>query len=181
MFLRVISGSARGLKLESLDGLSTRPTLDRVKEAIFSMLFDKTADASVLDLFAGSGAMGIEALSRGAAECVFVDNARDAAAVVGRNLAKARFEARADVRMCAFDSFLKMNDKKFDLVFLDPPYRSDYLKKSLSLLHDRHLLSDGAVVVAEYDKSIPPDIPAGFEVIRRRSYGRVSVNILEET
>ncbi len=179
--MRVISGSARGLKLESLDGLSTRPTLDRVKEAIFSMLFDRTADASVLDLFAGSGAMGIEALSRGAAECVFVDNARDAAAIVGRNLAKARLEARADVRVCAFDSFLEATDKKFDLVFLDPPYRSDYIKKSLSLLHDRHLLADGAVVVAEYDKNFPADIPAEFEIVRRRSYGRVSVNILEET
>ena len=180
MFLRVISGSARGLKLESLDGLSTRPTLDRVKEAIFSMLFDRTVGAAVLDLFAGSGAMGIEALSRGADGCVFVDSAKDAAAVVTRNLTKAGFESKSDVHVCGFDSFLETTDKKFDLVFLDPPYRSDYLKKSLSLLHERHLLSDGAVIAAEYDKSFPPDIPAGFEVVRQRSYGRVSVNILEE-
>ncbi len=178
--MRVISGSARGLKLESLDGLSTRPTLDRVKEAIFSMLFDRTVGASVLDLFAGSGAMGIEALSRGADRCVFVDSAGDAAAVVARNLAKAGFGAKSDVRVCGFDRFLETTDKSFNLVFLDPPYRSDYLKKSLFLLHERRLLSDGAVVVAECDNSLPPDIPAGFEVVRRRSYGRVSVNILEE-
>lgn len=179
--MRVISGSARGLKLESLDGLSTRPTLDRVKEAIFSMLFDKTAGAAVLDLFAGSGAMGIEALSRGADGCVFVDSSREAAAVVGRNLSKAGFELKSVVRICSFDNFLQTCDKKFDLVFLDPPYRSDYLKKSLSLLHERHLLAQGAVVVLEHDKNLPPEIPEGFELVRRRSYGRVSVNILEET
>ena len=95
--MRVISGTLRGLKLKSPEGLGTRPTLDRVKEALFSMLFSRTADACVLDLFAGSGALGIEALSRGAAHCTFVDKNKDALDIVRQNVEKGRLSDRSSI------------------------------------------------------------------------------------
>ena len=118
--MRVISGTARGLKLTSLSGDATRPTLDNVKEAVFSMLFDRVVDAKVLDLFAGSGALGIEALSRGAASCIFADKSADALKVVRDNLSKARMQMRAEVLLSDFrDALGRLANEgnKFDIIF----------------------------------------------------------------
>ena len=120
--MRVITGKARGAKLKTLEGLTTRPTSEKVKEAVFSSLFDSVVCDNVLDLFAGSGQMGIEALSRGAAHAVFVEQDRRATAVIKANLSAAKVENQAELHVCDAFAFLKMNRKKFDIVFLDPPY-----------------------------------------------------------
>ena len=177
--MRVISGTARGLKLASLDGLDTRPTLDRVKEALFSMLFDKLADAVVLDLFAGSGALGIEALSRYAVHCTFVDANPKAIDVVKLNLNKARFVDKSKVILSDSVEFLKKADGKYDLVFLDPPYAAGLYSEVLTLIKERKLLKKDGLIVAECDASHELDAK-GFNVVKNKIYGKVRLYVLEE-
>lgn len=177
--MRVISGMARGLKLDSPDGLDTRPTLDRVKEALFSMLFDRIADASVLDLFAGSGALGIEALSRYAEKCTFVDSSSKAIDVVRANLRKTSFSGKAEVVLSDSIEFLKKTDGQYDIVFLDPPYAAGLYGDVLAVIKERKLLRKGAVIVAECDTAHEID-PGGFEIIKNKTYGKVRLYVLEE-
>ena len=134
--MRVISGTARGLRLESPDGQDTRPTLDNVKEAVFSMLFDRVRDAKVLDLFAGSGALGIEALSRGASHCIFSDKSQKSVSIVKTNVTKARLTDKAEIVKADYKEVLSDctgKDKKFDIIFLDPPYAKDFWMKLFNL------------------------------------------------
>lgn len=150
--MRVVSGSARGVSLISLEGLETRPTTDRVKESMFNVLQFELYGKRILDLFAGSGALGIEALSRGAAEATFVDQSKKALDVVQKNLKQTRLEGQAVLVCEGFERFLKRTDNPFDIVFLDPPYASDFAAKAVGLLLERGLLSDRAVVVLEHDR-----------------------------
>lgn len=177
--MRVISGTARGLKLDSLDGLTTRPTLDRVKESIFNMLFDKPVSARVLDLFAGSGGMGIEALSRGASFCTFADIEKKALEIVSKNVSKARFSDRAKIINSDFRQLLGTTTDSYDIVFVDPPYGAGYVPEVLDMLHSRGLLNEGAVVVVEADRDSKPVISSNYRVDRQKDYGRVSVYLLE--
>ena len=126
--MRVITGSARGRRLGELEGLETRPTTDRVKEGVFSALQFEIEERPVLDLFAGTGQLGLEALSRGAERCTFVDQRREAAALVRENVKLCRFEDRARVAQEEALSFLSSCREKFDVVFLDPPYQSGLLE-----------------------------------------------------
>jgi len=177
--LRVISGLLRGLKLESLSGLDTRPTLDRVKEALFSMLFDKSADAVGLDLFAGSGALGIELLSRYGKECTFVDASSDAIKIINTNIKKGRLEEKAHIFQKDALVFLKTTDKKFDIIFLDPPYASGLYENVLSIIKERCILSPSGFVICECDASYSPRW-VGFNVIKDKTYGKVRLYVLEE-
>ena len=179
--MRVISGTARGLRLESLDGLDTRPTLDNVKEAIFSMLFDRVYEAQVLDLFSGSGALGIEALSRGAEFCVFSDFSDKAVSVIRKNVEKARLSdkasvIRSDFKMCL--SSLSEQGKAFDIIFLDPPYSGGFLDEALRLIKEKNLLKPEGVIVAEYDNGTDVDIH-DYSQLKSKRYGRVCIDILE--
>ncbi len=177
--MRVISGSARGLKLSSLDGSDTRPTLDRVKEALFSMLTPYLGFSKVLDLFAGSGALGIEALSRGAESAVFVDSLPSAMEIVRENVKKARFD---DVSVfCQKDAitYLENARDRFDIIFLDPPYEGSLYTPSLDLILKNNLLNTDGVITMEWDSSCnSPSIPSGFTVIKERRYGRVMLSLL---
>ncbi len=177
--MRVISGTARGLKLESLEGLETRPTLDRVKEAVFSMLFDKILGSCVLDLFAGSGALGIECLSRGADRCVFVDINTKAADIIKKNLSKARLISKAEVKVCDYKSYLVTCGESFDLIFLDPPYKMGELGEILTLIKDNNILNKDGIIIVESDVNIVPEIPC-FKIVKNKSYGRVSIFVLED-
>ena len=125
--MRIITGSARGTKLESPAGETTRPTSDRVKEAVFSVLQFDIEGSAVLDLFAGSGQMGIEALSRGASEAVFVDNRRESVEIIKRNLASVKLDHGRVVQSDSI-SFLNSNRTEFDFMFLDPPYGTGLLQ-----------------------------------------------------
>ncbi|MDO4563275.1 MAG: 16S rRNA (guanine(966)-N(2))-methyltransferase RsmD [Clostridia bacterium] len=175
--MRVVSGSRRGTKLYSPEGLYTRPTLDRVKEALFSALTPYIPAARVLDAFAGSGALGIEALSRGCSECTFVDNSHAALEIVRKNLELTRLMPLSHVVCDDAIKALSKFDMPFDLVFLDPPYESALMAEAMEIISSKKLLSSGGVMVLEWD-SARPDVPEGFETIREKRYGRVNITLV---
>ena len=172
--MRVISGTARGTKLESLEGLSTRPTIDRVKEGIFSSIQFMVPGAMVLDLFAGSGQMGIECLSRGAEKAVFVDSNKDAANIVIKNLKSCGVFDKARVANMSAQDFLLTTKDKFDLVFLDPPYNMGILDEIIEKVYQ--ITADGGIIMAEseLDWSLKNEIE-GLREVKKYKYGKVSV------
>ena len=131
--MRVISGKARGVALKTPKGVQTRPTADRVKEAMFSIIQFDIPCAKVLDLFGGTGQLGIEALSRGADSSVFIDEREDACSLIRENLRKTRMEQQGRVYRCDYKSYLKKCSEKFDIIFLDPPYAEVTLKDDLTI------------------------------------------------
>ncbi len=151
--MRIITGSAKGTNLETLEGLETRPTAVRVKEALFSMIQFDIEGRRVLDLFAGSGQLGLEALSRGAASATFIDSSREAADIVLKNAAKTKLKDRASVAVYDYESYLKNGKfpEGFDLIFLDPPYNSGFMHRALELIFSSSVLREGGTVVCETD------------------------------
>ena len=155
--MRVISGKARGTVLKTPDGLDTRPTADRVKEALFSIIqFDLPA-TRVLDLFGGTGQLGIEALSRGAKSAVFVDAGEKACGIIKENLRRCKMENDGKVVRSDYLKYLENCRETFDIVFLDPPYAEVFLENSLKMLSEIDILESGAIIVAER--------PAGKELL----------------
>ena len=181
IFLRVISGSMRGKKLLCLDAQDVRPTLDRVKESVFNMIAFDLPNSFVLDLFSGSGALGIEALSRGASKCVFVDNSQDSVMVTKKNLEATNLASCALVVKCDSIDFLEKTDKIFDIIFIDPPYNSTLYEEALLKIRKNNLLADDGLIVIEYDANItPPFDLCGYKVIRDKKYGRVKILLMKE-
>jgi len=203
--LRIISGSLRGKKLHSICGLITRPTADRLRESVFNILSSRhiprsyakahgendfreqegmLREAVVLDLFAGTGAFGIEALSRGAAFAVFVEKHRDALSVIARNIRSCAFESRA--KFIRWDikhnlKCIKSNSfSPFNLVFMDPPYDKNLIKPALCNLHSSHSLEKGACIVVEHSllEPIPEDFP-DYALSDQRRYGKTLVSFLD--
>lgn len=176
--MRVITGKARGMALKAPKGMDTRPTMDQVKEGIFSAIQFEVEGRRVLDLFAGSGQMGIEALSRGARSAVFVDMRDDACRIVRENLQKTRLEDAARVVRSDYLSFLKTCRETFDLVFLDPPYAEVFLENSLKTISQIDILSDSGIIITErpYGKELPAQIP-GLVRYRDYRYGKAAVTI----
>jgi len=174
--LRIIAGSARGRKLKAPRGMDTRPTSDRVKEAIFNVLSSKILDSRVLDVFAGTGALGIEALSRGAKEAVFIEKRRQAWELIKENLTISGFGDRAQVYLSDFTNVLAKLTGKFDIVFLDPPYGKGLVQPAVSCLIEFDLLHSDVVVVLETG-SKQKELPAveGIEQIKTSVYGDTAV------
>ena len=174
--MRVISGKARGHKLLAPTGLDVRPTLDRVKESVFSSIMPYLSDAVVLDLFSGSGGLGIEALSRGAARCDFVDKANQSMTATRKNLEATKLDSYAKTHLVDWKVFLKGTHEKYTLVFLDPPYYKGIKNEAMALLPS--VMEDAGVVVLETEYS-PLDF-AGFSMIRQAKYGRVFVTLYKK-
>ena len=176
--MRVIAGTARSIPLLSRDGLDTRPTADRVKEAIFSAIQFEVEGRRVLDLFAGSGQMAIEALSRGAAEAVLVDQSKESVSIIKQNLNKTRLADRARVVCSDYMEFLNRSKEGFDLIFLDPPYREKFLENALKRISEIDILKSGGIIVCERpaDKALPDDF-AAFRRVRDYRYGRTGVTL----
>ena len=176
--MRVITGTARGRKLREPSGMEIRPTADSVKEAVFNIIQFDIEGRRVLDLFAGTGQLGIEALSRGAVECVFVDESREAVAIVKENLAKCRFTAK----VVQADSIGYLRGAgKFDIIFLDPPYDSDLLDKSLEIIQNVDILTEGGIIVCESrrEKSLPELKPPYVSALTR-NYGKVRISVYKK-
>lgn len=171
--MRIIAGEKRGLRLKTQDGLDTRPTLDRVKEALFGRLQFELHGKYVLDLFAGSGALGLEALSRGAAKAVFVDRADGAEEAVRHNIVATGMQERAVFYKNDYQDAMKLfqNKKKFDIVFLDPPYNCGCYEAILSGLAGHRLLADGAVIAVESGTPLGFEID-GFVMEKQKKYGK---------
>ena len=173
--MRVISGTAKGKKLNSLEGLETRPTLDRVKEAVFNIIQFDIKDSVVLDLFSGSGALGIEALSRGAKEAILCDASSKAIKIINKNLEETRLKDKAKVINTDYLEVLsKIKDKKFDIIFLDPPYKSDYVEKSIEYISKYNLLAENGIIIVETNDENKIDkinAKKDLEVYDTRKYG----------
>ncbi len=177
--LRVISGQARGRKLLAPEGLDTRPTTDRVKESMFNLIMPYMPAESVLDLFAGSGALGIEALSRGSKHGTFVEADKAAVKIVKKNLELARQTDKAQVVEKDAFSFLSGTSKVFDIIFLDPPYNKGMIDKALELISKQGLLAPDGIIVAEceYGGETPDD--TYFKTVKSAKYGKTNVFILK--
>lgn len=177
--MRVITGSARGKKLLAPEGYGTRPTTDRVKESMFNLISRFMPSERVLDLFAGSGALGIEALSRGSACATFVEPDSSAHHIMLKNLEGTHLSERAECFRLTASEFLARAHDAFDMVFLDPPYNTGLLTKTVLELEQRKLLTRGGIIVAESEigGEVPPE--CGFEQIRYAKYGKTTVFILQ--
>ena len=176
--MRVISGKARGINLKTPDGMLTRPTIDRVKEALFSIINFDIPASSVLDLFGGTGQLGIEALSRGAKSAVFVDQREDACKLIKENLRRTKLEQDAKVVRMDYLDYLKRCKEKFDIIFLDPPYAEVFLENALKCITEIDILQSGGIIVAE--RPLGKDLPWDFEGFTRSKdykYGKVLLTI----
>ena len=163
--MRVITGKARGVQLKTPDGMATRPTTDRVKEALFSIIQFEIPGATVLDLFGGTGQLGIEALSRGAKRAVFVDAGEPACRLIRENLKRTKLEADASVIRSDYLDYLKRCRETFQIIFLDPPYAEVFLENALKRITEIDILQSGGIIVAE--RPVGKDLPWEFESFTR--------------
>ena len=176
--MRVITGTARGRKLRELPGMETRPTTDKVKESIFNIIQFDIEGRRVLDLFGGTGQLGIEALSRGAAHCTFVDLRREAAAVIRENLQVTRLAGQARVVQGDSLSFLASCREKFDLILLDPPYASGLLEKAVKAAAEIDILTENGIMVCESAAGqVLPALEAPYEKGREYRYGKIKITL----
>lgn len=167
--MRVITGKARGVQLKTPEGMLTRPTTDRVKEALFSIIQFDIPGTRVLDLFGGTGQLGIEALSRGAESAVFVDARKEACALIRENLKRTRLEREATVICSDYLSYLNRCREKFHIIFLDPPYAETYLENSLNLITEIDILQSNGIIVTE--RPLGKELPFEYRgFIRSRDY-----------
>ena len=174
--MRVITGTARGMSLKTLEGDTTRPTTEKVKEAVFSAIQFEIEGRKVLDLFAGSGQMGIEALSRGAESAVFVDADKGAIKIIKDNIDKTKLADKAQVMQMDSLGFLNMNVRKFDIVFLDPPYSTGLLEKAMKNASD--FVNEGGIVICEQPfRDELPDETDGLKKYRAYKYSKTAVTI----
>lgn len=171
--MRIIAGKYRGRNLASFRGEAIRPTPDRVKESLFQILSPKIAGARVLDLFAGSGALGLECLSRGAGELVFNDSSRESLAVLEKNLRLVGEHAK--VYQSDFRTLLRRIEGRFDLIFCDPPYKERFLGEILDTVRERELLNVDGVVV--YESEHKEEGAEGWTLLDRREYGRTNITV----
>ncbi len=169
--MRVTGGTGRGIRLKAPSGLRVRPTSDKVKQALFNILGEKVQGAAFLDLFAGAGGIGIEALSRGAARVVFVDDSRRSLDVIRENIMQTGFGDRAEVVSSKAEAYLRRTAERFDILFLDPPYAEE-LKPLLELISGAGMLRPDAIVLAEHFRKQPsPEKAGALTLYREARYG----------
>ena len=176
--MRVVSGKARGVSLKTPEGLQTRPTADRVKEALFSIIQFDVPCARVLDLFGGTGQLGIEALSRGADEAVFVDASEKACGLIRENLRRTNFLPQAKIYRMDYMQFLQNCRETYQIILLDPPYAEIFLENSLKKITEIDILQSGGIIVTErpLGKELPWDFP-GFTRSKDYKYGKTLLTL----
>ena len=176
--MRVITGKARGINLKTPEGLQTRPTADRVKEALFSIIQFDIPGARVLDLFGGTGQLGIEALSRGAKSATFVDASNTACNLIRENLKRTRLQEESSVICSDYLAFLGRCSEKYDIIFLDPPYAEVFLENALNRITEIDILQSGGIIITErpLEKELSMDFP-GYSRSKDYKYGKVLLTI----
>ncbi len=174
--MRVITGSARGRRLMSPEGYDVRPTTDKVKESVFNIIQFNLDGANVLDLFAGSGQLGIEAVSRGAKKAVFVDSSRKSLDVVKKNIELCKFQSYCETFLCDSLAFLSSTREKFDIVFMDPPYHKDLCVAALECL-DGALTDDAIIICETQNDEILPEVSGRLFVDRVYSYSSIKLTV----
>ena len=176
--MRVIAGKAKGIQLNTPEGMLTRPTTDRVKEALFSIIQFELPGAKVLDLFGGTGQLGIEALSRGAASAVFVDSRREACQLIRSNLKKTHFESQSIVVQSDYLDYLNRCQDSFQIILLDPPYAQVFLENAIKKITEIDILQSGGIMVAErpLGKELPWEF-GGYTRSRDYKYGKIILTL----
>lgn len=181
--MRIISGSMRGTKLYTLEGENTRPTLDRVKEALFSKINIMLEDANILDLFSGSGALGLESLSRGARQAVLCDSSREAMKIIKQNVDKTRASDKVVLLNYDYKKALEnLKNEQFDIIFLDPPYKTNFAEDATKIIYNMNLLKEDGLIILETDdkekviKNLDTQI---LEIKDLKKYGRVYLLFLK--
>ena len=176
--MRVITGKARGVVLKTPDGMATRPTAARVKAALLNIIQFEVPAAKVLDLFGGTGQLGIEALSRDAKSATFVDEREDACRLIKENLKRTKLESQGRVVRSDYLAFLKTCREKFNIILLDPPYAEVFLENALKMITEIDILETSGIIVAErpVGKDLPWDFP-GYVRSRDYKYGRTLITI----
>lgn len=168
--MRIISGKWKGRKLKGFDIDGTRPTMDRVKESLFGMIQNYVPNSKVLDLFGGSGALGLEAISNGASKVILCDNNDISIKTILEN---SRGMENVEVIQTDYKKFLKETNLKFDIIFLDPPYKANILNKAIRIIEEREILKIGGIVVCEFDRPCE----CSYELIKEKKYGSKNINI----
>ena len=181
--MRIISGTARGTKLYTLEGLETRPTLDRVKESIFNIIQNEIEGSTVLDLFSGSGAIGLEILSRGAKKAILCDKSKEAIQIIKKNVEKTHFQDKAEIYNVDFKTAIKkLENQKFDIIYIDPPYVTDYVKIAIEEIVKNKLVNTNTKIIIETDdeERILKQIEnINVKVVDKRKYGRATIIFLQ--
>ncbi|QHI73822.1 16S rRNA (guanine(966)-N(2))-methyltransferase RsmD [Aminipila terrae] len=176
--MRIIAGDLKGRRLTSPKDEKVRPTSDKVKEAIFSMISDTYYDEMVIDLFAGTGNLGIEAISRGARHCYFGDKSKDSLALIRENINTCKVQDKATVIAGDYEMVLKRISGKAQIIFLDPPYKDGLMISCIELINDMDLLTEDGYIVAEHslDEKLPENI-GKYQKIKEKRYGKIAVSI----
>lgn len=176
--MRIVAGSRRGHKLYDFDTMDIRPTTDRVKESIFNLIQGFIPGSDCLDLFGGSGALSFEALSRGAASCVCVDNSEVSINLIKKNADALKFPNIKIIREDAM-SYVKRTDEKFSVIFLDPPYNKGFIAPVITAICENNLLVEDGIILLESDFSDEHDEFSGLEIIKQKKYGRTYVTVYQ--
>lgn len=181
--MRIISGTARGTKLYTLEGQTTRPTLDRVKESLFNIIQNDIANSIFLDLFSGSGAIGLEAASRGAKKVILCDKSKDAIKIIEKNIEKTHLDKKIELYNLDYEALIKTKIKeKIDIVYIDPPYNSDFAIKSIKYIIEKELIDENSNIIIETDddeKMLENLKNIEVEITDKRKYGRAILIFLK--
>ena len=170
--MRIISGKYKGKKLRGFNIEGTRPTMDRIKESLFGMIQTHIPNSIVLDLFAGSGSLGLEAISNGAKKCYLIDKNIEAIKIIKEN--SQNIDEDLKIMNIDYKKFLKNTEEKFDIIFLDPPYKENQMDKSLRIIEERDLLNEKGIVICEYEIGNPK---TNLKLIKEKSYGPKKIKI----
>lgn len=177
--MRIISGKARGTKLYSLEGITTRPTLDRVKESLFNIIQNEIKDCTFLDLFSGSGSIGLEAASRGAKKVILCDKSKEAIEIINKNIDKTHLEDKIELYNMDSISLLKIKIKEtLDIIYIDPPYNSNLAIDSIKIILEKNIVNEESIIIVETDEKdrILKEVKEmKIEIIDTRKYGRASM------
>ncbi len=181
--MRIISGTARGTKLYTLEGKTTRPTLDRVKESLFNIIQNETIDSIFLDLFSGSGAIGLEAASRGARKVILCDKSKEAINIINKNIEKTHLKEKVELYNLDYETLLKTKIKEnLDVIYIDPPYESNFAIKALELIIEKGLTNEDSTIIIETDdeiKILKELEKLEIKITDKRKYGRAILIFLK--
>ena len=175
--MRIIAGEKRGRKLTEFAGEDVRPTTDRVRESVFNIIQTFIPDACVLDLFSGSGALSLEALSRGAECAVCVDIDPRSIAIIKKNAEATGYTDKCEIKNMSCFDFLDKSSDKFDIIFLDPPYNRDFIEPVMKKIIERNILNDGGIIMLESDGTDFHGEVGGLSIYRQRKYGRTYITV----
>ena len=178
--MRIISGKARGRKLSSKKNSNARPTLDRVKEAVFNMIAPYIHDSNILDLFAGFGGLGLEAISQGAQKATLVEKNYKNAKIIKENIEICNFDDKTILEINDVFSFITNTKEKYDIIFMDPPYNKGYEEKTLLLIYENDLIKKNGLIIVEHSKRDNINNIEDLKIIKEKEYGDTAITVLQQ-